>query len=434
MASLDLLHKIRDRIGTAATWLGDRFKSISGKLLGRKETAAAVERTASLATATHLAPLAEQMASGSITVDAWLTAMRTEIKNLYLTQYVIARGGLGQMTAADWGRLGSMLKDQYAYLDGFADYIAKNNPSAAYIAARSRLYVNAAREAFERARSINAVLRGADEVSWNMTPAEHCESCVKRDGMGWQPIGPRGGFPAPEGESFPADGSTICKTNCKCYLSYRNSKTGEEWSEGGYTPLHPPVLEEGGPGSGWFAPPKGTHGTGSRGGTDWGQAGTGGVLAKGDGTELYRWGNLEDVHNSFLGKRLNSLDVTDKPEWYFGPPKVKDSQSWVVNTYGRYILDRDTLVNAGWSKDPTLKAEGAWRYKPGNIGKTGLTDDEKETTAAWLSAIKGYEVVTLPVGTDLETLQSWFSYRLGRDIPIVVTNLRDITEPFEVTP
>jgi hypothetical protein len=268
MASLNLLRNLRDRIGTAATWLGDRFKSVSGKLLGRKETASLVGRTVDMATAAHLAPLAERVASGSITVDVWLTAMRTEVKNLYLTQYIVARGGLGQMTFADWGRLGAMLKDQYGYLDGFAEYIKANNPSAAYIAMRARLYADASHEAFERARTLIALEKGADEISWHIDPAaENCSDCVDWEAMGWQSIGPRGGFPSPKGEAWPGSGLSKCLVRCRCSTTYRNSKTGEEWSEGGYAPLHPPVFEEGGPGSGWFAPPKGTHGAGNQGGS-----------------------------------------------------------------------------------------------------------------------------------------------------------------------
>ncbi|GAG02624.1 unnamed protein product [marine sediment metagenome] len=124
-----------------------------------------------------------------------------------------------------------MLKDQYQYLDRYAGDLSKMDvlEREAYIRNRSQLYANASNEAFERGRSAAAQSLGMDEVNWNRTPAEHCQTCNDREAMGPQPTGPRGGFPAPEGEAWPADGSTICRTNCKCFLSYSNSETGTVW-------------------------------------------------------------------------------------------------------------------------------------------------------------------------------------------------------------
>jgi len=194
--------------------------------------------------------------------------------------------------------------------------------------------------------------------------------------------------------------------------------------------------ESAGPGRGWWGPPIGTHGTGrekdSSGYAGGGEsrAGNAKTIAKGDDTELYRWGNLTDVHSSFLGKRTRSLDMTDRPEWYFAPPSMLKSDSWVETVYGRYLLDRPTLAKAGWSKDPHLKVEGAWRWKPGNLGKGWQDIDDKFVGNSFLSSIKGYEVVSLPKGIKTEMLGDWFTYRTGRKIPITLTSVSNITDPF----
>jgi len=149
------------------------------------------------------------------------------------------------------------LQDQYKYLDKYAAQLATMDVAEreAYIRNRSQLYANASNEAFERGKSAVAQSLGFDEANWNMTPAEHCDTCLDRSSMGPQPVGPRGGFMDGNVEAWPADGSTICLTNCKCYLSYSNSETGDVWEESA------------GPGRGWWGPPIGTHGKGKEGGT-----------------------------------------------------------------------------------------------------------------------------------------------------------------------
>ena len=225
-------------------------------------------------------------------------------------------------------------------------------------------------------------------------------------------------------EVVPAKVSFKVASETPWFYMVEIEETGDVWEESA------------GPGWGWWGPPIGTHGTGrekdSSGYAGGGEsrAGNAKTIAKGDDTELYRWGNLTDVHSSFLGKRTRSLDMTDRPEWYFAPPSMLKSDSWVETVYGRYLLDRPTLAKAGWSKDPHLKVEGAWRWKPGNLGKGWQDIDDKFVGNSFLSSIKGYEVVSLPKGIKTEMLGDWFTYRTGRKIPITLTSVSNITDPF----
>lgn len=149
----------------------------------------------------------------------WETAMRREIKDEYIRQYLLGRGGRSQMTQRDWGKVGSMLKEQYGYLSGFAGDIAQGNLSEDQIRARSEMYVNSAREAYESANGVVAKAWGADEESWSVDPSvENCGDCLAYQAEGWKPLGY---FP------LPGDGSTQCLTNCHCYKEYRKSETGE---------------------------------------------------------------------------------------------------------------------------------------------------------------------------------------------------------------
>jgi len=161
------------------------------------------------------------VSDGMLSPMDWHQGMRAEIKREYIRQYILGIGGLDQMTQADWGSIGGMLKEQYGWLNGFTDQLGEL--SEKQIIARSAMYSNSAREAFERAHSRTAAKWGADEELWVLDPAaDNCPDCVELSLMGWQPI---------DTFKFPGQGATQCLTNCKCSKIYRNSVTGEEWEQ-----------------------------------------------------------------------------------------------------------------------------------------------------------------------------------------------------------
>lgn len=160
--------------------------------------------------------MAEMLGDGRLNVRDWTLLMRDEIKDVYIQQYVAAKGGLSQMTQRDWGSIGGMLRDQYRYLDRFARQVADGEVPASRVATRARLYTTSSKEAFERATQRVMVAGGMTEVHWRLHPAEHCEDCVAFAAMGWQPIASR-----PYGDAIPGSGHTRCLTNCACTLSYR---------------------------------------------------------------------------------------------------------------------------------------------------------------------------------------------------------------------
>jgi hypothetical protein len=129
------------------------------------------------------------------------------------------------MTQADWGSIGGMLKEQYKYLDGFANDIASGDMTEAQIAARAQMYINSAREGRERAREKSALKADYDEVYWEVNGAlENCGGCIEFNQMSWQLIEDN-----PYKEAYPGSGDTVCLTNCGCQLVYKNSKTDKEY-------------------------------------------------------------------------------------------------------------------------------------------------------------------------------------------------------------
>ena len=162
--------------------------------------------------------LAQRLVERSISLANWQAQMAVAIKDLHITAAVIAKGGdWGLMTQADWGYVGSQCKKQYRFLHGFAQDIlarveaGKDLTTAIHV--RAKMYGGAGSETLFRFIQMEAEAEGKTEVSWNLTPAEHCDDCLTLGAVGWIPLAKL--------SQFPGDGTTQCLTNCKCYLDYR---------------------------------------------------------------------------------------------------------------------------------------------------------------------------------------------------------------------
>lgn len=156
--------------------------------------------------------LAKMAVDGSLRASEINTTFRESIKGEYIRQYLVGIGGEGRMTQADWGSIGGMLKEQYGHLDAFVKEIATGNLTEGQIRTRMDMYINSAREAYERAQLKVAKKTDKKEEKWQLGQSEHCDDCLAFDAEGWQPIGH---FPAP------GAGKTVCLTNCQCFKEYR---------------------------------------------------------------------------------------------------------------------------------------------------------------------------------------------------------------------
>lgn len=125
---------------------------------------------------------------GKIDIFTLESKIKANLKQTYIDMYVMGKGGRNNMTPADWGSIGGMLKEQYRYLEGMMKQIASGELSPAQVASRLKMYENSSNEALWRGYLSDLPLD----------------------------------LPA-----YPGDGSTVCLTNCQC-----------EWEiveiEGGY--------------------------------------------------------------------------------------------------------------------------------------------------------------------------------------------------------
>ena len=133
--------------------------------------------------------LVERLFSGEINHQQWTLEARQEIKKSFIAQYVYAHGGPQSMTQADWGRIGAMVKPQYAFLRNFEQDLIDGKLSEAQAKARLRMYTKASRQAFEQGRAYAQGL--------------------------------------PRLPAYPGDGSTQCLSNCACHWDIDEQPT--EW-------------------------------------------------------------------------------------------------------------------------------------------------------------------------------------------------------------
>lgn len=134
------------------------------------------------------ADIAARLVSGEIDSARFVKEMRQVIKETYIDQYVMAKGGRGQLTQADYGRIGAMVKEQYKFLQGFERDLLNGKVKGGQIAVRAGLYIDSSTQAFERSRS---------------------------EALG-----------VPTLPQYPGDGATVCRTSCRCHWEIREREGG----------------------------------------------------------------------------------------------------------------------------------------------------------------------------------------------------------------
>jgi hypothetical protein len=110
--------------------------------------------------------------------------------------------------------MGSAIKKQYAYLDGFAKEI-QANPEAwinGRLDARMNLYKESAYTTLADFQAREYGEQGYDEEINILGVADHCDDCLAETGRGWVPIG-----------TLIPIGDRQCIVNCKCTIDYRRS-------------------------------------------------------------------------------------------------------------------------------------------------------------------------------------------------------------------
>lgn len=188
-----------------------QYRYPNGRFVARKDVRDAIDK-ALQAEAHKTQTIGIQLRNGTITLSSWRQGMRDIARNVHLFSAALAKGGSAQMTQADFGRVGQVLRHEYRFLDKFAVAVSQGYPLDGRFFDRALMYAQAGRDTYHIVE--RAVMKDAGFVyeSNVLTPAEHCtgeDGCIAQTARGRVPIG----------ELIPI-GRRTCLRKCKCYLAY----------------------------------------------------------------------------------------------------------------------------------------------------------------------------------------------------------------------
>jgi len=198
-----------------------RYANSSGQFVKFSEIRDALESVMD-ASAVRMNNLTQSLIDSQISLAEWQSGMLEQIKLSHTAAAAASRGGWAQMSQADWGAAGRMIRDQYDFLRGFANQIANGTQALDGRAlVRADLYGDASRGTFEEMRRrYQTSMNGMEEERRILGEADHCEDCLDAAAEEWQPIG-----------TLPAIGDSVCLTRCHCKFIYRKVGPDGEFIE-----------------------------------------------------------------------------------------------------------------------------------------------------------------------------------------------------------
>lgn len=186
-----------------------RYIGANGRFVSGDSVRGALDSTLKASQA-EIDRLSRALVNKEITVAQWQSGMATQIKNAHLSAGAVNRGGWAQMTQGDFGKVGSNLKEQYKYLQNFADEIASGKQKLnGNLLRRARMYGEAARGTGQDIARRVAAGNGYTEEIRILGKSDHCPDCLEYAGQ-WAPIG-----------TLPKIGDSVCLTSCHCHFEFR---------------------------------------------------------------------------------------------------------------------------------------------------------------------------------------------------------------------
>lgn len=182
----------------------------NGRFVPRSEVRRAID-TALLAEQKRTRTLARDLRAGRITLGKWRTEMRDVIKTVHVYSAAASKGGWAQLTQADYGRIGQIVRGEYGHLERFARQISRGDPRAkgGRLDARAMQYAEAGRDTYHQTERAVARAVGYRFERNLLHPADHCAGCLGETARGRVRIG----------ELIPI-GRRNCLRRCRCSLAF----------------------------------------------------------------------------------------------------------------------------------------------------------------------------------------------------------------------
>lgn len=155
--------------------------------------------------------LTQRLIDGTLSLPDWQRQAMQTVKVGHLEGLALASGGWDQLAQSDFGWVGQRIRQQYRYLDSFAQQVADGSQALNGGAlARAEMYAEAARATHREAQRREAGSRGMEEERNQLGAADHCAGCVSQSTAGWVPLG-----------TLVPCGERDCLSRCHCVMRYR---------------------------------------------------------------------------------------------------------------------------------------------------------------------------------------------------------------------
>lgn len=170
----------------------------------------------------RLANLGQQFRTGQIDGRAFQYEAMALIKQTNLAGAAMEKGGWFNMTQADFGRTGQIVRGEYDYFRNLLNDIESGKQRLdGTLDVRLRQYGQNGRTIYHDFEREDRAVQGYDEARRLLNGRDNCKTS-KRPGC--IDVAARGWVRLPDVVMI---GSCTCLNNCRCDMQYRNSETGE---------------------------------------------------------------------------------------------------------------------------------------------------------------------------------------------------------------
>ena len=198
-----------------------RYISSNGQFVGQQTIRGELDKALDNVT-DRLVLLAKDFRTGVIDGRTFQVESMSLIKQVHLIGGAMEKGGWANMTQSDFGRIGQIVRGEYAYFNNLIKQLESGKQRLdGTLDSRMRLYGQAGRGTYHKFEREDRFTQGYDEERSILHGRDSCKSskrpgCIEEAAKGWQPIG----------QMTPITQRT-CLSNCRCSVSYRRSSTGE---------------------------------------------------------------------------------------------------------------------------------------------------------------------------------------------------------------
>jgi hypothetical protein len=198
-----------------------RYISSNGRFLSQQTIRGELDKALDNVT-DRLVLLAKDFRTGVIDGRTWQIESMSLIKQVHLLGGALEKGGWQNLTQSDFGRIGQIVRGEYAYYNNLIKQIESGQQRLdGTLDSRMRLYGQAGRGTYHKFEREDRFSQGYDEERSILHGRDNCSSskrpgCREEAAKGWQPIG-----------TLAIIGSRTCLSNCRCSFSFRRSSTGE---------------------------------------------------------------------------------------------------------------------------------------------------------------------------------------------------------------